>query len=179
MNGPTNSVRRYDHNPSFIYRGIKADIWEGGHRVPFIARWPGWIKSGSRSDVTICLTDVLATTADILSEKLPRDAGEDSFSFLPYLLGTTPEKPGREAVVHHSINGLFAIRCGKWKLIEGAGSGGWSGKGDGLPGQLYDLEVDPAEQNNLYDDPGYKPIVNRLKALLEKFKTQGRSRPIT
>jgi arylsulfatase A-like enzyme len=73
---------------------------------------------------------------------------------------------------------LFAIRRGKWKLIDGAGSGGWSGKGDGLPGQLYDMEADPGEQNNLYSDPGHQYIVNRLKVLLEKYKTQGRSRPI-
>jgi len=178
MSGPASSVRKYGHNPSYIYRGIKADIWEGGHRVAFIARWPGRIKPGSKSDQTICLTDLLATCADIMGEELPTDAGEDSFSLLPYLLDTTPEGPRREAVVHHSINGLFAIRSGKWKLIDGAGSGGWSGKGDGLPGQLYDMEADPGEQNNLYSDPGHQHIVNRLKALLEEYKTQGRSRPI-
>jgi arylsulfatase A len=179
MSGPTSSVRKYNHNPSFIYRGIKADIWEGGHRVAFIARWPGRIKPGSKSDATICLTDLLATLADILGEELPRDAGEDSFSMLPFLLGAAPKEPKREAVVHHSINGLFAIRSGKWKLVDGAGSGGWSGKGDDLPGQLYDMKTDPGEVNNLYGDPGHKDIVNRLKALLKKYKTQGRSRPIT
>lgn len=178
MSGQTSSVRKYGHNPSYIYRGIKADIWEGGHRVAFIACWPGRIKPGSQSNATICLTDLLATCADIMGEELPTDAGEDSFSLLPYLLGTTPEGPRREAVVHHSINGLFAIRRGKWKLIDGTGSGGWSGKGDGLPGQLYDMEADPGEQNNLYSDPGHQYIVNRLKALLEEYKTQGRSRPI-
>lgn len=179
MSGATNSIRRYGHNPSFIYRGIKADIWEGGHRVPFIARWPGRIKPGSWSDATICLTDLLATVADIVGDELPRDAGEDSFSLLPFLMGTALDGPEREAVVHHSIDGLFAIRSGRWKLVEGAGSGGWSGKGDGLPGQLYDMKADPGEQNNLYNDPGHKDIINSLKALLARYKTQGRSRPIT
>ena len=93
-------------------------------------------------------------------------------------MGTTHEGPKREAVVHHSISGLFAIRSGKWKLVDGAGSGGWSGKGDGLPGQLYDMEADPGEKKNLYSDPGHKDIIDRLKSLLTKYKTQGRSRPI-
>jgi arylsulfatase A-like enzyme len=179
MSGPTRSVHKYGHNPSYIYRGMKADIWEGGHRVAFIARWPGRIKPGSRCDATICLTDVLATSADILGETLPRDAGEDSFSLLPHWIGKAHEGPKRQAVVHHSINGVFAIRTGQWKLIDGAGSGGWSGEGDGLPGQLYDMEADPSEQNNLYSDPGYKHIVDRLKGLLTESKTRGRSRPIT
>jgi len=179
MSGPTSSVRRYGHNPSFIYHGIKADIWEGGHRVPFIARWPGRIKPCSRSDATICLTDLLATVADILEDELPRDAGEDSFSLLGFLLGTELKGPKRDAVIHHSINGLFAIRSGKWKLVDGTGSGGWSGKGDGLPGQLYDLKADPGEKKNLYNDPEYEDVINNLKALLARYKTQGCSRPIT
>ena len=179
MNGPTNSVRKYGHNPSYIYRGIKADIWEGGHRVPFIVRWPGRTKPGTQSDATICLTDLMATVADILSEKLPMNAGEDSFSLLPYLLGNAPKEPKRKAVIHHSINGLFAIRTGKWKLVDGVGSGGWSGKGDGLPGQLYDMQADPAEQNNLYDDPEHQHTVKQLKVLLTEYKTKGRSRPET
>ncbi|MBN2315667.1 MAG: sulfatase-like hydrolase/transferase, partial [Sedimentisphaerales bacterium] len=179
MNGPTSSVRKYGHNPSYIYRGIKADIWEGGHHVAFIARWPGRIKPGSKNDETVCLTDFMATVADILGEKLPMDAGEDSFSLLPYLLGEVPKELRREAVVHHSINGLFAIRCGKWKLIDGAGSGGWSGKGDGQPGQLYDMQANPSEKNNLYNNPEHQHIVKRLKALLTEYKKNGRSRPMT
>jgi len=178
MSGPTNSVRKYGHNPSYIYRGIKADIWEGGHRVAFIARWPGRIKPGTTSDETICLTDFLATASDILGEKLPMDAGEDSFSLLPYLLGEVRKEPRRKAVVHHSINGLFAIRSGQWKLIDGAGSGGWSGKGDGRPGQLYDMQADPGEQNNLYNHPEHQHIAERLKARLTEYKKNGRSRPM-
>jgi len=177
MNGPTNSVRKFGHNPSYIYRGIKADIWEGGHRVPFLAQWPGRIRPGSRCGRTICHTDLLATCASLVGEELPAGAGEDSFSILAYLRGAAPEGPVREAVVHHSINGVFAIRKGKWKFVDGVGSGGWSGKGDGLPGQLYDMKTDPAEQNNLYGDPEHKPIVTRLQSLLEAYKTQGRTRP--
>jgi len=177
MNGAVNSVRRFGHNPSYIYRGIKADIWEGGHHEPFLARWPGRIKPGSRCGRTICLTDLLATCAEILGEPLPADAGEDSFSFLPLLLNRAPDGPVREAVVHHSIDGLFALRQGQWKFVDGVGSGGWSGKGDGLPGQLYNLQTDPREQNNLYADPEHQPVVNRLKRLLEECKTQGCARP--
>ena len=101
--------------PSELRRGYKADIWDGGHRIPFIARWPGKIKPGTRSDQLICLTDLMATCAEILGAKLPDNAGEDSVSILPALLGTATE-PLHEAVVHHSINGTFAIRQGHWKL---------------------------------------------------------------
>ena len=123
------------------------------------------------------MTDLLATCADILGEPLPADAGEDSFSLLPLLLNRAPDGPMREAVVHHSIDGLFAIRQGKWKFIDGIGSGGWSGKGDGLPGQLYDVEADPSERDNLYDDSRYLHIVGELRDLLERCKQKGRSRP--
>ncbi|MHC4518402.1 MAG: sulfatase-like hydrolase/transferase [Planctomycetota bacterium] len=179
MSGPTNSVRKFGHNPSHIYRGIKADAWEGGHRVPFLARWPGRIKPGTVCDETICHVDLVATCADIVGSDLPPDAAEDSVSLLHHLLGRPAAGLSREAVVHHSGNGVFAIRRGKYKFIDGVGSGGWSGKGDGLPGQLYDLERDPAEQNNLYDDSTYRSIVSDLRSLLERYKRQGRSRPST
>jgi arylsulfatase A-like enzyme len=177
MNGATNSVRQFGHNPSYIYRGIKADIWEGGHRVPFLAQWPGKIRPGSVCHKTICHVDLLATCADLLRFQLPSQAGEDSFSFLGDLLGRSDGGPAREPVIHHSINGLFAIRQGKWKFVDGAGSGGWSGQGDGLPGQLYDLAEDPGEQHNLYEDAACQGVVNRLKTLLDQYKTQGYSRP--
>ena len=106
-------------------RGSKADIFDGGHRIPFIARWPDRTKAGSRCAQTICLTDLMATCAEILGAKLPDNAGEDSVSILPALLGTD-KAPLHEAVVHHSINGSFAIRQGKWKLELCADSGGWS-----------------------------------------------------
>src|SRR6185436_18770234 len=96
------------HNPSYVFRGNKADIYEGGHRIPFLVRWPGHVKPGVTSDQTICLTDFMATCAEILGVKLPDNAGEDSVSLQPAMLGTAT-KPLREATVHHSINGAFAI----------------------------------------------------------------------
>lgn len=113
------------HNPSAVYRGNKADIFDGGHRVPYIVRWPAVVKSGGRCDQTICLVDLMATCADILGVRLPDSAGEDSVSLLPAFQGQV-DKPLREAVVHHSINGSFSIRQGPWKLELCPDSGGWS-----------------------------------------------------
>ena len=104
-------LEKQGHFPSANLRGYKADIWDGGHRIPFIARWPGVTKPGSTCGQTICLTDLMATCAGILGAKLPDDAGEDSVSILPLLQGQ--DRPVREAVVHHSINGMFALRQGK------------------------------------------------------------------
>lgn len=168
------------HRPSYIYRGTKADIYEGGHRVPFIVRWPGTVKAGANSDQILCLTDLMATFADIVGAKLPDDAGEDSVSILPALLGEDRE-PLREAIVHHSINGSFAIRQGNWKLALCGDSGGWSAPtpdrpGPGLPDvQLFDLEADPSERRNVYRE--HPDIVKRLSALLEKYVAEGRSTP--
>ena len=91
------------HKPGGIYRGNKADIYEAGHHVPFIAHWPKGFAGGGQSDATICLTDLFATLADITGSKIPENAAEDSVSFLPILNGSN--KPVREATVHHSING--------------------------------------------------------------------------
>jgi len=178
MNGKTNSVRRFGHNPSYIYRGIKADAWDGGHRVPFIARWPGRIKPGSVSDGTICHVDLMATCAAILGYELPPNAGEDSYNILPALTGRNLKKPIREATVHHSGNGMFAIRQGKWKLILGRGSGGWSGRGkpEDPPVQLYDMSIDVSERINLCKE--HPNIVEALTKLLQKYKLQGHSRPM-
>ncbi|MFH1742676.1 MAG: sulfatase-like hydrolase/transferase [bacterium] len=175
MAGPPNSVRKYGHNPSYIYRGIKADAWDGGHRVPFLARWPKHIQPGSTSDEIICHVDFMATCATLLGYALPDNAGEDSYNILPALLGEKSEKPIREATVHHSINGMFAIRQGKWKLILGRGSGGWSkeSKEADPPMQLYDVYGDPSETINLYAK--HPEIVEQLTNLLEKYKKEGRS----
>lgn len=170
------------HDPSHRYRGHKADIFEGGHRIPFIVRWPAVVKAGSTCDDTTCLTDLLATMADIIGDPLPENAGEDSVSMLPNLRGEA-KGPVREATVHHSINGTFAIRQGKWKFIAAPHSGGWSEPRprnqkawQDLPEvQLYDLESDPAESRNLAKE--HPEVVKRLSALLEKYRSAGRSVP--
>ncbi|WP_026947643.1 sulfatase family protein [Algoriphagus marincola] len=170
------------HYSSYIYRGHKADIYEGGHRVPFIAKWPSKIKPGVLSSQTICLTDLMATAAEIVAYDLKPNEGEDSFSLLKMLEGNDTEGIVREATVHHSINGSFAIRQGDWKLIMAKGSGGWSfpKPGDpaeeGLPEvQLYNLALDPGESQNLQDR--YPEIVSDLKKLLIKYIQEGRSTP--
>ncbi|MBI9019543.1 MAG: arylsulfatase [Phycisphaerae bacterium] len=169
-----------DHNPSYKFRGHKADIYEGGHRIPFILRWPAAVKAGSHCNDTTCLVDLMATCADILNVEIPDNAAEDSVSMLPNLLGTATG-PVREATVHHSINGSFSIRQGKWKLELCGGSGGWSaprpGKAtEGLPPvQLYDLSKDIAEKHNLQDK--HPDVVKRLTALLQQYVDNGRSTP--
>ncbi len=173
-------IELFGHYPSGDLRGIKADIWDGGHREPFIARWPGKIPPASTSDELICLTDLLATCAAVLGVELPDNAGEDSYNILPALLGRKPGKPIRQAIVHHSGSGMFSIRQGQWKLILGRGSGGFSKPKTYKPkpgepkGQLYNLQDDLAETNNLWHK--HPEIVKRLTDLLEKYKKQGHSR---
>jgi arylsulfatase A-like enzyme len=169
------------HNPSARFRGHKADIFDGGHRIPFLVRWPARVKAGSRSDQLICLTDLFATCAGILGRKLPDDAAEDSVSILPALTGEA-KTPLREAVVHHSINGSFAIRQGQWKLELCPDSGGWSEPKPGAaaaaklpPVQLYDLANDIGESRNV--EAQHPEVVARLTALLEKYAADGRSTP--
>ncbi len=153
MSGATSSVKKYGHNPSYVFRGIKSDIWEGGHHIPFFAHWPNKIKPGITSDEIICLTDMFATCAAILNVELPNNAGEDSFNILPILTEQKYKSPIREATVHLSEDGSFAIRQGNWKLILCPGSGGWSisperAMRDSLPMvQLYNLSNDIGEEN--------------------------------
>jgi len=174
-NGPLKG--RKGHKSAGNFRGYKASIWEGGHRVPFIARWPGKIKPSTKSDETICLTDLMATCAALIGEKLPSNAGQDSYNILPALLGQKYNKPIRQATVHHSGAGVFAIRQGEWKLIIGTkGSGYEEGPESDDIGQLYNLVDDPIEQNDLWDQ---RPdVVKQLRKLLEKYKKQGYSRPM-
>lgn len=169
------------HNPNDRFRGSKADIFEGGHRIPFIARWPGRIKPGSTGDQLVCLVDLFATCADILGKKLPDNAAEDSVSLLPVLEGRA-DQPIHEAVIHHSANGFFAVRQGKWKLAFCPGSGGWSDPKPDAPAaaklppiQLYDLSKDIGETQNLQAD--YPEIVSKLTKILEKTIADGRSTP--
>ncbi len=173
-------LAEHGHDPSYTFRGHKADIYDGGHRIPFLVRWPARVKPRTTSDQTICLTDLMATAAEVLNINLPDNAGEDSVSILPALLGEA-NKPLREATVHHSINGSFAIRQDKWKLVLCPGSGGWSaprpGKAPkGAPSvQLFDIDVDVAEQNNVQAE--HPEVVSRLTALLQGYVDHGRSTP--
>jgi len=192
-NGPevptTIAMRRdHKHDGARPWRGVKRDQWEGGHRVPFIARWPGKIKANSISDQTVCLTDIMATVAAITETKLPNNVAEDSYNILPALLGDS--EPVRQYTLHQTMSLALAIRKGQWKYLDHKGSGGnnynrggeWGMKQFALPekapsafGQLYDLETDPGETTNLYLE---KPeIVAELKSKLEEFKRTRRSAP--
>ncbi|MGC4013380.1 MAG: arylsulfatase [Luteolibacter sp.] len=171
-------LEKEGHFPSADRRGYKADIFDGGHRVPLLARWPGKIQPGSTSSQMVSLVDLMATCSDLIGEKYPETAGEDSVSLTPVLLGKA-DKPVHEALVFHSINGSFAIRKGPWKLELCAGSGGWSTPKPGSdqerdlpPVQLYDLSKDIAEQHNQQAE--HPEIVAELMALLEKYISDGR-----
>ena len=173
-----NQLEAHGHFPSAHLRGSKADLWDGGHRIPFVVRWPGKVAAGSQSDQLICLTDLLATTADILGVKTPAGSGEDSVSFLPALSGN-PIDSSRNGVIHHSNSGHFAYRHGKWKLLLARGSGGWSApkerqvEAGTLEAQLYDMEKDVGETNNLYTK--HPHIAKRLLALMNEDVNSGRS----
>jgi arylsulfatase A-like enzyme len=159
---------------------MKADAFEGGHRIPFIVRWPGKIKAGSQCAETINLTNLLATCSGIVSNKLLDNEGEDSFSILPLLLGKEKEYVRPEALIQHSSRGIFVVRQGDWKLILGLGSGGFSKpenirpKEGEAPGQLFNLKDDPSETKNVYlQFPGK---VEELSKILKKYQDSGRSR---
>jgi arylsulfatase A len=175
MAGGVGSIKPYGHDPSRPWRGLKADIWEGGHRVPFIATWPKRIPAKSVSQQVIGLTDVMATVASLLDIPKDPESMEDSHDLSPILLQNS-KQPVRTSIVHHSINGTFAIRHGDWKLILGKNSGGFSRglKPADMPvetdGQLYNLASDPSEKHNLYAENPDK--VKELTALLNDIKEQ-------
>ncbi|MCX6585298.1 MAG: arylsulfatase [Acidobacteria bacterium] len=167
------------HQANGTWRGQKSDIQEGGHRVPLLAHWPGRIAAGGLSTQLVCLTDLFATVAELAGVKLGEGMAEDSISFAPALRGEGATRM-RTAVVHHSGNGLFAIRDREWKLVLGRGSGGFTSPvkvepGAGEPeGELYHVLSDPHEDHNLYAE---KPeVVARLRDQLETWRRQGRSR---
>jgi arylsulfatase A len=191
-NGPeTTSVAHmradFDHDGARPWRGMKRDQWEGGHRVPFIARWPAKIAAGSTSDQTVCLTDVMATCAAISGGVLPDKAAEDSFDLAPVLFGQDGGRSVREYTLHQTNSLALAIRRGPWKYLDHRGSGGNNYETPLLkpfalpdstpsaPGQLYNLQDDPGETRNLYDK--HPEIVKELKELLEKSRREGRSAP--
>ncbi len=167
-------LEKMGHYPSGPLRGYKADAWEGGHRVPFMVRWPGVVKPGSVCHQLVYQADLIRTFADVFSMKLPDTAGEDSFSLMPLLKGE--DKPIRENAVSASIGGTPALRSGTWKYIPAPGSGGWGKGGDqSQPVQLYNLAEDIGETKNLAAAMPDK--VAGMKALLEKLITDGRSTP--
>lgn len=186
--GAYQRIRDFDHRSMDGLRGVKRDTWEGGHRVPFLARWPGHIAPNTVSDETICHVDLMATCAALAGAELPPNAGEDSYNILPVFLGQSRHHPIREATVLHGGDGKFAIRQGDWVLINaptGDGNGqrgepAWLKRERGYeahtaPGELYDLRDDLAQRANLYVQ---RPeIVGRLKTLLEKYQNDGRSTP--
>jgi arylsulfatase A-like enzyme len=175
------ALLKLGHNPSYVFRGTKADIYEGGHRVPFIVRWPGKVPAGAKTDRMVCLTDIMATCATVIGAKLPETAAEDSVSFAA--AWESPQaKPARTGLVVQSVNGSFAVREGSWKLCLCKGSGGWSaprpGSKDevGLPEvQLFDLATDIGEKANVQDR--HPEIVARLTKQLEAWVADGRSTP--
>ena len=145
------------------WKGWKAQIHEGGHRVPFIVRWPARIEAGSTCRETICLNDFMATAAAITGADIPRNAAEDSNNILPLLLGAE-RLPGHSQVVNHDYQGRFAIRQGKWKLVFGQ------------PKQLFDLDLDPKEQSDVAS--AYPKLVEEMSATLTRYQESGRSVPI-
>jgi len=176
VRGRAAHIRDYGHQGNAHLRGTKADIWEGGHRVPFVVRWPGRTPAGTVSAELVELTDLLATVAAITGVDLPAGAGEDSRDILPALLKAKPEKPVRQFAIHHSMSGVFGIREGPWKLVpHHRGSGGFSqpkaldpAKEGGPVGQLYHLETDPAETQNVYAE--HPEIVERLGMQLREVQ---------
>ena len=167
-------AERFHHRATGPYRGMKGDAWEGGHRIPFIVRWPATVKPGTTSDALTTLTNLSATCAAILQTGMPADAAPDSYSILPVLKGETADIPDQRAVIHQASNGYLAIRKGPWKLIDGLGSGGFSepqyeeAVPGGPSGQLYNLENDPQETTNHYQQ--FPDKVKELQVLLAEIK---------
>ncbi|MBU3011295.1 arylsulfatase [Polaribacter vadi] len=174
-------LEKFNHDPSYVFRGMKSDIYEGGHRVPFIVEWPNKALKKTSSNQTICTTDFFATCADITNYQIKETEGEDSFSMLPLLLKNENQKI-REYTVHHSIDGSFAIRQGDWKLCVAKGSAGWSypklseirkQKLDLPAMQLFNIKKDVGETKNLITKMPQKAA--ELKAALKKIILEGRS----
>jgi arylsulfatase A-like enzyme len=161
---------KYGHRATYIYRGMKFDVWEGGHRMPFIVSWPGVIEPGSTSEKMISNTDMLATFAELVGEQLPRDAGEDSHSILDVLYGTDGDSPIREVIVGQALDippdrEMLYIRQGDWKLMRKVG-------GKQL---LYNLSEDPSETTNRAKEN--KDKARELRQLLKEYRRSERTAP--
>jgi len=159
-------LEKLGHYPSGPLRGYKSDVWEGGHRVAFVVRWPGVVSPGTTCDQLVHQADILATCASMAGVDVPATAGEDSFNLRPLLEGRDIQI--REHAVSHSSSGLPSIRRGQWKLIFGPGSGGWAKGKDAQRGQLYHLGDDPFEQDNLVSRPGHAARLTKMKELLRR-----------
>jgi arylsulfatase A len=169
------------HAVSGPWRGHKADLYEGGHRVPFIVRWPGVVRAGRVSDHLISQVDLYATLAAMLDIEIAANAAEDSISFLK-MLRSSEASPARQQLAVQSVDGAFGVRDGRWKLALCPGSGGWSAPRDaaavaqGLPDtQLYDLETDPGERDNVQAQ--HPERVQRMSDWLMEIIMNGRSTP--
>lgn len=166
--------RAENHRANGVFRGTKADIWEAGHHIPLLVRWPNHAAPGSECAEPVCLTDVFATLAEIVGSPLTNDVAEDSFSLVELIHGEAT--PRGAPVIHHSAAGMFAIRDGKWKLVAGNGSGGRQqprGKPFEKPYQLFDLTTDIEESRDVAAQN--TEVVARLTEKLEQIRSRGRS----
>ncbi|HKK63369.1 MAG TPA: sulfatase-like hydrolase/transferase, partial [Bacteroidales bacterium] len=171
----------HDHYCSYHFKGGKRDIYEGGHHVPFLMRWPALIEAGLSCDIPVCQTDLFATIADIVDYDITDPVAEDSYSLLPVLKNELYDAQIRGPLIHHSSRGYFAIRDGEWKLNLLRGSGGSLEPRFIIPGpeeakyELYNIADDPGETNNLYWD--YPEIVDSLENKFKDIILNGRSTP--
>lgn len=169
-------IEKYNHRAASVFKGMKADIWEGGHRVPFIARWPGHVKAGSVSNITTTLTNLMSTCAEVVGEDQQSGEALDSYSILPVLLNRPDSLTAQKAIMSESSHGLYGVRKDNWKFIDGRGSGGFSdpvtykpGPGE-AKGELYDIEKDPSETNNRYlEEPGKIKELSRVMDSIKKL----------
>ena len=171
-NGPRKGAN--NHRSAGLFKGYKGSIWEGGHRVPYIAKWPGKISPGTTSHQTISLTDMFASFANLDKRNIPRTGGEDSYNVLPAFFGKKVEQADKQLRIFHSATGTFAIRKGKWKLIEGRTKGDSLGISKDPPntiGELYDLSTDPYETINLWGS-NPKTVLELTKLLSECKETE-------
>lgn len=163
---PMKKQKEFSHSPSYIYKGYKARLDEGGHRIPFIATWPGNIASGSANKGAISLNDLYATCAEIVGEDVAENAGEDSFSILSMLLDEEIKNPDRDVIIHSDFTGYFAIRHEQWKLV-------YHRDHDKIA--LYDIKADPGEQQNIISE--HPDIKEMLTGKLTDAVLNGRTTP--
>ena len=175
------TMQEKGHFPSYIYRGLKGTLWEGGHRVPFIVRWPKVVKAKTTSDDVICTTDLMATVAQIQGVALDDDTGEDSVSFYDALKGKKLADNNERGIVHHSDSGVFSIRRGKWKLMFDAKGGSRRSNPKDKPVKnsaeflLFDMETDEIESTNLLQE--HPQVLKEMKMLMADYINRGRSTP--